>query len=219
MERLGCYSCPLGVEVNGMPCYPAPEDLQAMHIEAKAFVLDCAADELLRNRVDDLTGFDTYQTFRQRLWAASINKRADEYRPYQGSELLAERPGAMIFIDGKDVHTKNHLHSMGRVDQGLANMAVRIDRLVRGGDLRCRRGGDEFIVQIIGDAVEVSPVVERLQKALSEGVPIPGTDDVLCATFYVAFRHHIGSFETAMAMIDEADTILHKRKLLPRITD
>jgi two-component system cell cycle response regulator len=99
-------------------------------------------------------------------------------------------------------------------DQVLKEFASRIRSTVRGADLACRYGGEEFVVVMPDTPGEVAAsIAERLRMAV-ETVPFTLRDSgqVLNVTASFGISSRIGTVETADQLIKQADLALYAAK-------
>src|SRR5215813_1973338 len=74
---------------------------------------------------------------------------------------------AMAYVDLNDFKRVNDSLGHDTGDRLLREVAARLRRAVRPGDLLARRGGDEFLVLVRGCAVEAETLGQRLIDALA----------------------------------------------------
>lgn len=94
---------------------------------------------------------------------------------------------ALLFVDLDGFKPVNDRFGHDRGDLVLVEMAQRIRRAVRPGDMVCRLGGDEFVVlcQDLGPG-DAETVARRIGDAVAEPVPMNGTTLHLTASVGVA---------------------------------
>lgn len=149
---------------------------------------------------DGLTGLANRAYFHRRLTEA----------------LAAEQSVAVLLMDlnrFKEVNdTLGHHHG----DLLLRNVAERLRRSLRAGDLLARLGGDEFAVLTPAlDADVALEVARRIRAALTEPIRIEGVDMEVTASVGVALMSPAGD-ETAptraAAAMQQADVAMYRAK-------
>ncbi len=152
---------------------------------------------------DLLTGLANRSLFIERL-AATLN------------QLDATTKAAVIFIDLDDFKTVND--GMGHLlgDAVLIEVADRLRRCVRPGDLAARLGGDEFAVLIEGVAGsrDARRLGERILAALSEPVTLEGRELRMGASIGVALTGATQDQDGAVkGLLRDADQAMYSAKL------
>jgi diguanylate cyclase (GGDEF)-like protein len=148
---------------------------------------------------DQLTGLFLRHHFLQRL--ADERTRAQRYRT----------PFAVLMLDldtFKEINDR-HGHNMG--DRFLRETSEAIQRSLRGSDIACRWGGDEFCVLLPQTDIEAArSTAERIRKGIEEVSPSLGgvraTASVGVATYPTDFD---GSVED---LVKRADQALYRAK-------
>lgn len=154
---------------------------------------------------DELTGL-----FNRRYMEESLAREVR--RAARSGEPLAL---LLLDLDGfKRVNdTLGHTHG----DRLLADLAQRLAREVRGGDLACRYGGDEFVVALpdceLTAAVEHGERLRRVIRAAEEGDEHPAVLEVGVSIGVAVFPEHGASPEELIAA---ADAALYRAKLTGR---
>ncbi len=152
----------------------------------------------------------------QRLAAATdpltgaLNRRAFEVAA-ERERLRAERRGdpisvAYVDLDGFKAVNDRHGHQAG--DVILEDFAERVVRSIRGTDLFCRIGGDEFVLLLPDTgAREAAAVLQRARTTLAGdyGIGERVTASVGIATFRIVPT-------TVEAMVDAADSLMYRAK-------
>jgi diguanylate cyclase (GGDEF)-like protein/PAS domain S-box-containing protein len=152
---------------------------------------------------DLLTGLANRSLFIERL-AATLD------------HLDASTKAAVIFIDLDDFKTVNDGmgHQLG--DAVLIEVADRLRRCVRPGDLAARLGGDEFAVLIEGVAGkrDARRLGERILAALSEPVTLEGRELRMGASLGIALTGATKDKDgTVKGLLRDADQAMYGAKL------
>lgn len=99
-------------------------------------------------------------------------------------------------------------------DEVLKEFARRIRSTVRGADLACRYGGEEFVVVMPDtDAAAAATIAERLRDII-ERTPfsLPGTDLDLTVTASLGIATNVPGVETPEQLLKKADKALYEAK-------
>jgi len=124
------------------------------------------------------------------------------------------KPLAFLIMDidyFREVNNNNG-HDIG--DEVLREFANRVSANIRGIDLACRYGGEEFVVVMPDTEVSLAySIAERLRKSI-ETTPIaisraPGT---LAITISIGIASTTGANDTAEALLHRADQALYSAK-------
>ncbi len=105
-----------------------------------------------------------------------------------------------------------HGHDVG--DEVLREFGDRIRRSVRGADLACRYGGEEFVL-ILPDSDQdaAAAIAERLRARMDhDPIPVAGGQKQLTITISLGVSTIQGPEDTAEAMLKRADEALYKAK-------
>jgi two-component system cell cycle response regulator len=128
--------------------------------------------------------------------------------------LIRGRPLSVLITDIDRFKAVNDTYGHDAGDQVLKEFASRIRSTVRGADLACRYGGEEFVVVMPDTPGEVAAsIAERLRMAV-ETVPFTLHDSgqVLNVTASFGLSSRIGTVETADQLIKQADLALYAAK-------
>jgi two-component system cell cycle response regulator len=103
-------------------------------------------------------------------------------------------------------------HDVG--DEVLKEFARRIRSTVRGADLACRFGGEEFVVVMPDtDAVSAGAIAERLRRVIEESPFIlPGQELALTVTASLGIATNMTGVDTPEQLLKQADRALYEAK-------
>jgi two-component system cell cycle response regulator len=103
-------------------------------------------------------------------------------------------------------------HDMG--DEVLKEFARRIRSTVRGADLACRYGGEEFVVVMPDtDPISAAAIAERLRRIIEESpFDLPGTGLTLSITASLGIATNMAGVETPEQLLKQADKALYEAK-------
>ena len=130
-----------------------------------------------------------------------------------------DRPLSLLITDIDHFKAVNDTHGHDGGDQVLREFARRLRAQVRGMDLVCRYGGEEFVV-VMPDtcAAMAAEIAERLRLDVADA-PFPlgagGPDIVVTASLGVATLGH-GAAEDGAALVKKADLALYEAKTAGR---
>ena len=125
-----------------------------------------------------------------------------------------QKPLSVLVLDID--HFKQINDSFGHVagDEVLREFSRRVRKAVRGIDLACRLGGEEFVIAMPDtDAALAMLVGERLrQKIAGDPFPIPETDHAMPVTVSIGVSSLAAADDTATDLIKRADAALYRAK-------
>ena len=103
-------------------------------------------------------------------------------------------------------------HDVG--DEVLKEFAVRIRSAVRGADLACRYGGEEFVLVMPDTAAETAAAVAERLRMIIEREPfrVRGTDVALSVTASLGLSTMVPSGDRPEAVLKRADVALYEAK-------
>jgi diguanylate cyclase (GGDEF)-like protein len=158
-----------------------------------------AQAERLAHR-DDLTGLYNRRRMRELLDLAI----ADAARH-------GRRVG-LLFIDLNGFKSINDEHGHAAGDAILSSVAMRIAGRVRGGDIVCRFGGDEFVVVLpnVPDAAAVAQVADAIRERVALPYWIDANEHHLTAAIGESMYPHDG--ESADVLLHHADETMYRLK-------
>lgn len=124
------------------------------------------------------------------------------------------RPLSVLMADIDHFKAINDLHGHEGGDEVLREFSRRVRGAVRGADLACRYGGEEFVVVMPDTTAEVAAqVAERLRAAIAgDGFPIAATGAMAAVTTSVGISTLDGEDDSAGAMLRRADQALYQAK-------
>ena len=133
--------------------------------------------------------------------------------------LIAEaqrtgKPLAFVIMDIDFFKTVNDNHGHDIGDEVLREFAKRIAANVRGIDLVCRYGGEEFVVVMPDtDVAYAYSVAERLRKSIeTTPIDISRAPQRLSITISIGIAKSEGENDTAEALLHRADQALYRAK-------
>jgi two-component system cell cycle response regulator len=124
------------------------------------------------------------------------------------------KPLAFLIIDIDYFKAVNDTHGHDIGDEVLRDFAARIGANVRGIDLACRYGGEEFVVAMPDtDIAFASMVAERLRRSVeSSPFEISRDPKKLNVTISIGIAASEGEKDTAEALLRRADQALYRAK-------
>jgi two-component system cell cycle response regulator len=128
--------------------------------------------------------------------------------------VTQERPLTVLILDIDHFKRVNDTHGHDIGDVVLKEFARRLKRSVRGMDLACRLGGEEFVVIMPEtDLDRACQVAERIRShAATETFDIGGTGEPLRVTASVGVASLERPGDTAEAIFKRADQALYVAK-------
>jgi two-component system cell cycle response regulator len=124
------------------------------------------------------------------------------------------KPLAFLILDIDYFKAVNDGHGHDIGDEVLKEFANRIAANVRGIDLACRYGGEEFVVVMPETDVSLAfTIAERLRKSIETNpVPISRAPGKLNITISIGIAGSEGAADTAEALLHRADQALYSAK-------
>lgn len=124
-----------------------------------------------------------------------------------------ERDMAVMLIDMDFFKSVNDTHGHDIGDAVLKEFAVRLRRNIRGVDLACRFGGEEFVVLMPDtDYRQAQNVAERVRTAVAERAFEMGTRQPLAVTVSVGVALNETEMDTPEMILKRADVALYRAK-------
>ncbi len=123
------------------------------------------------------------------------------------------KPLTVLVLDIDYFKSINDTHGHDAGDDVLREFAIRIRKSIRGIDLACRYGGEEFVVVMPETDMGVATVVaERLRRRIaSEPFPIQQRSRLVEVTISIGLAA-LGSDDTAATVLKRADQALYRAK-------
>ena len=155
--------------------------------------------------VDPLTGMNNRRYLDGHL-RALVSQNVERDRPV--SVLIVD-------VDHFKAVNDNHGHEVG--DEVLREIGRRMSGSLRGLDLCCRFGGEEFVAAFSGGGTEMAlSIAERLRLTIAEE-PFPIStekeqDSLLAVTISIGIATTSGRDDTAEALLKRADLALYRAK-------
>ncbi len=125
-----------------------------------------------------------------------------------------DRPLSALVVDIDFFKRVNDTHGHDAGDDVLREFSRRLRSSVRGIDLACRLGGEEFVVIMPEtDAAVARLVAERIRsKAAEEGFAIAHGERVIDVTVSVGVSSFMGADDVPAALLKRADLALYRAK-------
>ncbi len=124
------------------------------------------------------------------------------------------RAAAVLCCDIDDFRVVNDGIGPGPGDAILIAVAARLRRLLGPADLAARLGGDEFVVvrEQVADQGEAIALAERMLAAIREPIEVDGRVVMPAASVGIALADPTQSDGTALGLLRDAGTALHRAK-------
>jgi diguanylate cyclase (GGDEF)-like protein len=141
-----------------------------------------------------------------RLWnrrgASVLLKAAFGTADQNGSPLTI----ALLDLDSFKRINDSYGHQIG--DEVLRKVASRLVSVVRGDDIVCRMGGDEFLVLMAEtDAAAAARIAERIRRTITD-TPVPTRDGAMTLSVSVGYTvrapHNSSAIESLLELADQA---------------
>jgi two-component system cell cycle response regulator len=127
--------------------------------------------------------------------------------------LTRNKPLSVLILDIDYFKSINDTHGHDAGDDVLQDFAIRIRKSIRGIDLACRYGGEEFVVVMPETDMAVATMVaERLRRRIAgEPFPIQKGARTIDVTISIGIAA-LGPDDNAAAVIKRADQALYRAK-------
>jgi two-component system, cell cycle response regulator len=124
------------------------------------------------------------------------------------------RPLSVCITDIDKFKTVNDTYGHDIGDEVLKEFARRIRSTVRGADLACRYGGEEFVVVMPDtDPLSAAAIAERLRRIIEEvAFDLPGSGLALRITASLGIATNLPGVETPEQLLKQADRALYDAK-------
>jgi len=150
---------------------------------------------------DELTGL-----YNRRYFDRHLSLMLDKAREQ-------ERDMALMLIDMDFFKSVNDTHGHDTGDAVLREFADRLRRNIRGVDLACRFGGEEFVVLMPDtDWRQAQGVAERVRQAVAEKDFATSNSRPLALTVSVGLALNESDLDTPEVMLKRADVALYRAK-------
>ncbi|MBE7731537.1 PleD family two-component system response regulator [Devosia faecipullorum] len=150
---------------------------------------------------DELTGLYNRRYFERHLHVM-LSKAQEQ-----------ERDLALMILDIDHFKAVNDSHGHDIGDAVLREFSARLRRNIRGVDLACRFGGEEFVVLMPDtDFAQADAVAERVRQSICEKSFDVGTARPLSVTVSVGVSLNDGPADTPESMVKRADVALYRAK-------
>jgi two-component system, cell cycle response regulator len=151
--------------------------------------------------VDPLTGLNNRRYLEPHL-AALLEQAA-----------LRGRPISVMMLDIDHFKHVNDTYGHDAGDQLLKYFSARVKRSVRGADLMCRLGGEEFVVVMPDTNLSTAQIVGERIRAAVAGTPFPLENDAqsISVTVSIGVADSPGD-EQPNALLKRADQALYRSK-------
>lgn len=124
-----------------------------------------------------------------------------------------DRDMALMILDIDHFKAVNDTHGHDIGDAVLREFAARLRRNVRGVDLACRFGGEEFVVLMPDtDVRQAEAVAERVRQAIADRPFEVGAGRPLAVTVSAGVSLHENQTDTPETLIKRADVALYRAK-------
>ena len=128
--------------------------------------------------------------------------------------VARQKPLSVLVLDIDHFKTINDSFGHAVGDDVLREFSRRVKKAVRGIDLACRMGGEEFVVAMPDtDAALALIVGERLrQKIAKDAFPVPDSGESVEVTVSIGISSLASSEDTPAMLLKRADEALYKAK-------
>lgn len=130
-----------------------------------------------------------------------------------GKAQEQDRDMALMILDIDHFKAINDGHGHDVGDAVLREFAARLKRNIRGVDLACRFGGEEFVVLMPDtDTYQAEAVAERVRQSIADKTFDMGLARPLCVTVSVGVSLNESPADTPETMVKRADVALYRAK-------
>jgi diguanylate cyclase (GGDEF)-like protein len=161
----------------------------------------------------------TYQASHDSL--TKLPNRSHALDLIEGALHRAQRSGAMVgllFVDLDGFKLVNDTLGHGAGDEVLREVALRMQREVRGGDVVARLGGDEFVVLLepVDSQHSVIEIAQRIITTVSEPVTVTATSSQASVGASIGAAFNLDGGIDPDRLLGEADAAAYRAKALGR---
>jgi two-component system cell cycle response regulator len=189
----------------------------ALPVHAGA-LLACVASRLRRKRYSDHLRQNLRRSLERAVKDPLTSMHNRRYLERHLGQLVAQnvergRPVSLLILDVDHFKTVNDGYGHDVGDQVLREVASRITTGLRGIDLSCRFGGEEFVAAFSGvDADRALQIAERLRKRIADQpFPVQTEQGPLSVTVSIGAATSHGG-DTAESLLKRADQALYRAK-------
>jgi two-component system, cell cycle response regulator len=130
-----------------------------------------------------------------------------------GKAQEQDRDMALMILDIDHFKAVNDSHGHDVGDAVLREFSTRVKRHIRGVDLACRMGGEEFVVLMPDtDVGQAEAVAERVRQAISDRAFEVGSGRALSITVSVGVSLNETLADTPESLLKRADVALYRAK-------
>ncbi|MBV6657814.1 MAG: PleD family two-component system response regulator [Devosiaceae bacterium] len=136
------------------------------------------------------------------------------FKTVTGQAINRNKPLSVVLTDIDFFKSVNDTHGHDVGDDVLREFGARLRRSVRGADLACRYGGEEFVLVLPDSEQEVAyTIAERLRARMdTDPIPVAGGQKELSITISLGVASVRGPEDTPEALLKRADEALYKAK-------
>ena len=181
-------------------------------------VLACVASRLRRKRYSDHLRQNLRRSLERAVKDPLTSMHNRRYLERHLGQLVAQnvergRPVSLLILDVDHFKAVNDTYGHDVGDQVLREVAGRITASLRGIDLSCRFGGEEFVAAFSGvDADRALQIAERLRKKIAdEPFPVQTEQGPLHVSVSIGAATSHGG-DTAETLLKRADQALYRAK-------
>ncbi len=181
-------------------------------------LLDCVASRLRRKRFSDHVRNSLRLSLERLVKDPLTSMHNRRYLEQHLGPLVAQngergRPVSLLILDVDHFKKVNDTYGHDVGDEVLREVAHRISASLRGIDLACRFGGEEFVAAFSGaDAAVALQISERLRcKIADQPFPVRTDKGALTVTISIGVATSVAG-DTAQTLLKRADLALYRAK-------
>ena len=199
------------LELGANDILPRPIDPQELAARCRTLIRHKRYADSLRNKLDhslEMAVTDPLTGLHNRRYLDSHLKLLIDRATARG------RPMSVCITDIDRFKLVNDTYGHDAGDAVLREFANRVRSTVRGADLACRYGGEEFVLVMPDTSAEMAAgVAERLRSIVErEPFRIPGTDAFLPITASLGIASVLPEGDSPEALLKRADAALYEAK-------